>query len=128
MLTLQGCCGAESMAHAEGLSAWLAEGVNHPLLVLQGTRRGAPRSKQMLKPSAGSFTYALLRLRSKLRRLDHGLCWWCLQNGATTLLMLQGKLGRMQNFLDKLHKGEQTSVSFLGASVSTAYCLHETIG
>ena len=42
--------------------------------------------------------------------------------------MLQGKLGRMQKFLDKLHKGEETSVSFLGASVSTAYCLHETIG
>ena len=42
--------------------------------------------------------------------------------------MLQGKLGRMQNFLDKLRKGEQTSVSFLGASVSTAYCQDVTVG
>ena len=42
--------------------------------------------------------------------------------------MLQGKLGRMQKFLAKLHEGEQTSVSFLGASVSTAYCQDVTIG
>ena len=72
--------------------------------------------------------YTLLRMQSKLRRWDHSSCRWCLQSKSTALLMLQGKLGRMQKFLDKLHNGEQTSVSFLGASVSTAYCLHETIG
>ena len=124
MLTLQGCCGAEIVAHADGLQPGLRSESATPCWCC----RARPGCAQTRAHAEAICTHALLRLQSRLGRLDHSPCCWCLQNVSTALLMLQGKLGRMQKFLDKLHKGEQTSVSFLGASVSTAYCLHETIG